>query len=233
MPSGAFRRFTDPDDYAAAIRATRAELPVLGRGSFAGKLTRIDLHHLCMQRFSDNLPRIAHSAAMTGRAIISSRTEPGPDLRWGGIDVQPASIMRHSEGQNSFQRSAGSACWGAMSLPVEEMASVGTAVAGCDLTSPADMLIVTPPPAAMAKLQRLHAAAGQLASSPFLRDHDAEFLADTGWDEHLQGYFGLVLNGRRRCNAAGSDLGLCCGSGRAGIRSRPRGRRRNRLQQCS
>ena len=163
MPSSAVRTFTDPADYAAAIRATRAELTVLGRGSFAGKLTRIDLHHLWMQRFSDNLPRIAHSAAMTGRAIISFRTELGPDLRWGGIDVQPASIMRHSEGQNSFQRSSGSACWGAMSLPIEEMVSVGTAVAGCDLTPPADMLIVTPPPAAMAKLLRLHAAAGQLA----------------------------------------------------------------------
>ena len=74
---------------------------------------------------------------------------------------------------------------------------------------------------------------GAQASSPFLRDHDAQFLADSGWDEHLQGYFGLVLNGHRRCNAAGSDLGLCCGSGRANIRSRARGRRRNRLQQCS
>ena len=44
------------------------------------------------------------------------------------------------------------------------------------------------------------------ASSPFLRDHDAEFLADTSWDEHLQGYLGLILNGHRRCNAAGRDV---------------------------
>lgn len=39
---------------------------------------------------------------------------------------------------------------------------------------------------------------GAQASSPLLRDHDAEFLADTGWDKHLQGYFGLALNGHRR-----------------------------------
>ena len=74
MPSSAVRTFTDPDDYAAAIRATRAELTVTGRGHFTAKLTRIDLHRLWMQRFSDNLPRVAHSAAMTGRAIISFRT---------------------------------------------------------------------------------------------------------------------------------------------------------------
>ncbi|MGA8195402.1 MAG: hypothetical protein WB902_18750, partial [Acetobacteraceae bacterium] len=52
-----------------------------------------------------------------------------------------------------------------MSLPLEDMAAVGALIAGCDLTPPSDALIVTPPPAAMAKLLRLHAAAGQLAEA--------------------------------------------------------------------
>lgn len=88
---------------------------------------------------------------------------PWPSLLWGGVELRPTSITRHSEGQNSFQRSSGFACFGAMSLPIEEMASIGAAVAGCDLTAARDVLFVTAPPAAMAKLQRLHAAAGQLA----------------------------------------------------------------------
>src|SRR4051794_35330998 len=50
-----------------------------------------------------------------------------------------------------------------MSLPVEDMRAAGLAISGCDLTPPSDELIVTPPPAAMAKLQRLHAAVGDLA----------------------------------------------------------------------
>jgi AraC-like DNA-binding protein len=50
-----------------------------------------------------------------------------------------------------------------MSLPVEQLAVIGAAFAGCDVTPPNDALSVTPPPAAMAKLQRLHAAAGDLA----------------------------------------------------------------------
>src|SRR5271165_2141304 len=142
MPSSAVRTFTDSDDYTSAIRNTRAELTVIGRGHFTASVTRIDLHRLWMQRFSDNLPRVAHSAAGTGRAVISFRTEPGPSLLWSGVEMQPTNIIRHSEGKSSFQHSSGSACWGAMSLPVEDMVSVG---------------------AAMAKLQRLHAAAGQLA----------------------------------------------------------------------
>lgn len=163
MPSSAVRTFTDPDDYATAIRATRAEMTVIGRGQFAAKLTRIDLHRLWMQRFSDNLPRVGHSAALTGRAIITFRTQPGPSLLWSGMELQSTNIVQHNEGQNAFQHSSGSACFGAMSLPVEEMVSVGASMAGCDLTPPKDALTLTPPPSAMATLRRLHAAAGQLA----------------------------------------------------------------------
>jgi AraC-like DNA-binding protein len=163
MPSSAVRTFTDPDDYATSIRATRVELTVMGRGHFTAKLTRIDLHRLWMQRFFDNLPRVAHSAPRSGRATISFRTAPGPSFLWSGVEMQPTGIMRHIEGKNSFQHTADAACWGAMSLPVEDIVSVGAAMAGCDLTPPKDALIVIPPPAAMAKLQRLHAAAGRLA----------------------------------------------------------------------
>jgi hypothetical protein len=57
MPSSAIHTFTDPGDYAAAIRATTIDLTVIGRGNFAGKRIRIDLHRLWMQRLSENMPR--------------------------------------------------------------------------------------------------------------------------------------------------------------------------------
>jgi hypothetical protein len=75
---------TDPGDYAAAIRTTTIDLTVTVRGHFIGKRTRIDLHRLWMQRLSENLPRTLHSAFVTGRAIVTFRTEPGPGLLWGG-----------------------------------------------------------------------------------------------------------------------------------------------------
>jgi AraC-like DNA-binding protein len=49
-----------------------------------------------------------------------------------------------------------------MSLPVADMVAVGAVIAGLDLTPPKNPLILTPSRSAMAKLQRLHAAAGQL-----------------------------------------------------------------------
>jgi AraC-like DNA-binding protein len=163
MTSSAVRTFTDPDDYAAAIRQGTIELTVTERGHFTAKLTRIDLHRMHMQRLSDNLPRVSHVAGWGGRAIIVFRTHPGPSLLRSGMEMHPTRIMRHSEGKSYYLRSSGLACYGSMSLPVADMVSVGAAIAGLDLNPPKDPLTLTPAPHAMAKLQRLHAAAARLA----------------------------------------------------------------------
>jgi AraC-like DNA-binding protein len=162
MPSSALRTFTDPDHYAASVHGARAELTITGRGRFFARLIKIDLCHLSMQRFSENLPRISHSADFAGVATISFRTQAGPSLLRNGLEMLPSDIVRCSNGKNFFRRSAGSASFGSMSLPVAEMAVVAE-VAGRDLTPPKEALSVTPTPCAMARLQRLHRAAGWLA----------------------------------------------------------------------
>ena len=122
MPSSAVHTFTDPDEFASSARATTAEMTVTRRGQFSAKLTRIDLHRLWMQRLSSKLPAIVHSALVSGRVVISFRMHAGPRLVWGGIEMHPTTILRHSDGEAGFERSAGSASWGAMWLPVEHAA---------------------------------------------------------------------------------------------------------------
>ena len=125
-----------------------------GAGRFTAKLIRIDLRRLWMQRFSDNLPRILHSAAMSRRTTISFRTQPGSSLLWGGAEMHPTKIVRHGEGDSTFQRSSGSASWGAMSLPVKDAAAVGETLAGCDLTPPRNAMLITPPQRSRASADR-------------------------------------------------------------------------------
>ena len=96
MPSSAVRTFSDPDDYAASIRGTSAEMTVMGRGHFRAKLIQVELYRLRMQRFSDNLPRIAHSAAVTGRAIVNFRIRTGPSMLANGVELKPTSIEMHT-----------------------------------------------------------------------------------------------------------------------------------------
>ena len=89
MPSSAVQTFSDPDEYAASTRATRAELTVTGRGRFTAKLIRIDLHRLWMQRHSEDLARIKHSAESSIRLMSpvgpSFRSAPSLDQASCGV----------------------------------------------------------------------------------------------------------------------------------------------------
>jgi len=77
------------------------------------------------------------------------------------VEMEATNLIRLGENDEAHQLSNGQASLGVMSLPVEDMASLG----GCDLSPPGDMLSVIPPPTAMARLQRLHAATAHLAET--------------------------------------------------------------------
>jgi AraC-like DNA-binding protein len=163
MPTSSVYTFTEPDAYAAAVRATTAHFTVVERGHFAAKLIRIDLHDLSMGQFSERLSRVAHVEGLPGQANISFRTEPGPSLVTSGLELHQADILHRGAARDYFQQSTGGANFSSVSLPVEELVSIGAEIAGCDLTPPTDALAITPAPPAMAKLRHLHAAAGTLA----------------------------------------------------------------------
>jgi AraC-like DNA-binding protein len=163
MPSIAVRTFNDPDDFAASFLGMDVEMTILGRGRFEAKAIRIDLGCLQVRRLSDNLPRIAHMSDVPEEAVISFRTEPGPRLVRDGAEMLTTNIIWRRSAASYFHKSDGLASWGASLLRLEDLVSFGAALVGCDLKPPKAALTVTPPPAALAKLQRLHAAAGQLA----------------------------------------------------------------------
>jgi transcriptional regulator GlxA family with amidase domain len=87
-----------------------------------------------------------------------------------------------------------------MSLPVEEMVSVGAAIGDVDLTPPKDPTLVAPSPAAMARLQRLHAAAGDLAEkAPEIIAHPE---AARGLEQALiEALVGCLAHGESRENS--------------------------------
>ena len=82
------------------------------------------------------------------------------------------SLVRMSEGQTFFHRSSGPSSFASMSLPIEKVASLGEAMASCDLMPKREALVVTPTPAAMERLQRLHAVTANLA------EHAPEVIAN-------------------------------------------------------
>src|ERR1700712_4651975 len=146
MPASSVRSFADPDEYATSIRASKIQLAITGRGNFATKLVRVDLHQLWLQRLDDNLPRIAHAANLKGRAIITFRSGSGPELLRNGRPMEPFELWRCAESQESYSRSTEQAINSTMSLPIEDMVKFGAEMAGFDLAPPVFEQIVTPPP---------------------------------------------------------------------------------------
>jgi AraC-like DNA-binding protein len=162
MPSSSVRSFFDPDDYVSAIRGTTAEFTIAGRGCFEAKLTLVDLHHMRLHRYTDNLPRVAYCIDQAGYSGFTFRTNPGRGLRRSGVEMLQTNIIRRGRAETYFQQSDGEAAWGTISLRIEEFASL-EALVGSDLTPPKDALTITPPPVALGRLHRLHEAAGHLA----------------------------------------------------------------------
>jgi AraC-like DNA-binding protein len=162
VPSSKFRTFAEPDEYAAAIVGASHRFTVTQRGTFSARLTFIDLHQLWMQRLSDNLPRVDNCDISAERAIIAFRAPSGVSLVQNGMQQAEHHITRLGPGRSYNQRSAGPAVYCGMSLPTDEMDTwVGT-ILGRDLPPTYDVMIRATSEA-MARLQRLHAAAGALA----------------------------------------------------------------------
>jgi AraC-like DNA-binding protein len=198
MISCAVRSYIDADCYAKAMPDGAADLQVTQAGTFQAAATLITLRELRVQRFSDNLPRVMHAVPAPGRAVVSFRTEPGPALVWSGQQMLPTSIFWHGYDSCSFQRSSGSASWGTMSLPEEIMGGKVAMLAGRDLTTQRRPMTMVPKPAAMAKLQRLHASFGILAATA------PEFVAVPeavrGFEQALVGALADCLESGDPCN---------------------------------
>ena len=163
MPISSVRSFRDPDEYSWSFRDFQYELTVTERGDFASEHVRVDLHNVLIHRYSSNLPWVAHTETMKGRAVFALRVDPGPSLLRAGEEMQATNIERLANGQAIYTCSSGAVSWGTMSLPVEALSAIGAATAGCRLEPPSDVVTETPPPAMMARLRRLHAAAVSLA----------------------------------------------------------------------
>ena len=165
MAQSDVRSFTEPGDFAAAIQGADVELCVLARGAFLANMTRMELNDLKLHRFSESRPRVMHAAINHDRAVISFQTGPCAEIFRNGLEQSPNSIVRLARRQSYFERSMGPVNWGSLSIPTDTIRWAGITGAGCDLTPLLTELTVATAPAAIAKLQRLHAAAGLLAES--------------------------------------------------------------------
>ncbi|HET8636513.1 MAG TPA: helix-turn-helix transcriptional regulator [Acidobacteriaceae bacterium] len=168
MPSSTVRYASDPEEYVAAIRPAGVDLTVTQRGQFRAKTTRLDLHRLYVQRGQERLARVAHM--QSSRVVVKFLVQPGPEMIWNGTAVEHGKVALHGPAQPQYHRLSGPTQWAGMSLDPGEFAEIlprQEEVAARGLS-----LIVTPHPAKMSRLCRLHAAAIRVAErKPHILTH--------------------------------------------------------------
>ena len=163
MPSSSLRSFNDPDEYSGSFRDFDYEFAVTAGREFVAEHVRVDLQTVRLQKYVSNLPWVAHTGIMKGRAVFALRAAPGPALLRAGAEMQTTNLERLADGQTIYTRTSGPVLWGTISLPVEALAAIGAATARCDLKPPVDVVTQTPPPVMMSRLQRLFADVVRLA----------------------------------------------------------------------
>jgi AraC-like DNA-binding protein len=166
MPESTIFWSSDPYEHQRSLRAEEIALLVTAPGEFRGEATRIDTHRLWLQRGYESLPRIVHSKVSKSRNGIFFLADPQhAPTHHTGKEFPPGCMMVYSAGAEHHHRSSTECQWAAMSLPLEDLAAAGRAIAGRDLTPPKVSTLIHPPPGLMSRLVQLHEAAAHLAAT--------------------------------------------------------------------
>jgi AraC-like DNA-binding protein len=165
MSWSAFRTFTDPDAYHAALRHSRTTSVITGRGDFRADFVAIQFERLSLQAAAETLPRTQYCAVDPRQFAITFATRPRQEVHINGLEVAPDAIVvfpAASEGHNRF---ASATRWGSVHLPHEDVAAVGRTLIGRELIAPPHMHLIKPSPPLRSKLLNLHKAATLLAKA--------------------------------------------------------------------
>jgi AraC-like DNA-binding protein len=166
MLTNAARSFRDPWEHQSFFRAADMKVLVTDRGDYSSELTRIDFHRLWMQRNQTSLPQIAHLADHDYRRPIAFLTDAEQATIYrNGKEVPPGTIVVSAPHAEYHYRMPTPCRIGFMSLAPDDLAAAGRAIAGCELTAPATTRLIRPSESQMARLLRLHEAAGHLAAT--------------------------------------------------------------------
>jgi AraC-like DNA-binding protein len=160
--SGVFRS-RDPDEFAGMMRPDGCEILVTERGSFEALGTLIDLGDLYAQRCRERLGRLIEvDMRRSGMVFL---TEPGPSMFWSGAEIRYENVALFSSGDTFVSRLSGPASWGSVAFADHTLKTSCRSHPDCDVRWANGCAVITPPPAALARLRSLHAAAGDLAEA--------------------------------------------------------------------
>jgi AraC-like DNA-binding protein len=162
MMTAFFRSFSEPDQFAAAIRPAQAQVSATQRGRYGARLSLVDLDQLALRTFEADLSQLSHNALAPERTALSYLLEPTGGAYIGGGEFQSGLLIRHAVARNYYLRTTGPMVLGHLLVPHVMLDSIGRNSGDASIKL-RDTQTVTPAARALSKLRRLHAAAVKLA----------------------------------------------------------------------
>ena len=164
---------TDIDEFQSAICEIDNEIVITGAGAFSARVVEIDLHRLRIQRIDEALARAWRVQMEHPRMAVGFSATAGPEalMRCQGIKLTPHDLAVFTAADPVWHMTSGPSQFATMSLSSDDLAELGVALLGHSFMPP-DPTIARVPPARMARLLWLHAAAAYLA------ENSPEIIAD-------------------------------------------------------
>jgi AraC-like DNA-binding protein len=158
--------FTDPDHYASATRTDYAKLTATRTGPLRAELTKVALPRLWLQRGLFSLPGIFYWVPPGERKSIIFLTAAASPVLRDGTEVTSQQIMVSKPQLGSYARGSRGFSYNSMSLSLADIEAAARALVGRSVVVPARPNYTMRPPARlMARLQRVHRRAIDLAMS--------------------------------------------------------------------
>ncbi|HME26051.1 MAG TPA: helix-turn-helix transcriptional regulator [Acetobacteraceae bacterium] len=158
--------FAEPDQFQEHIRAAKLEVVVTACGDYRAELQRVELNRLGLQRGRQSLPNVGRVTTPADRSLILflSGAEEAP-AGAGKIEIRPGDIVLSPEQSQDYYRLTRNTGWASLSSPSIDLGIAAQSLGGSDLLQAYRSRIRRPPAPLMARLQTLHKAVGDLATS--------------------------------------------------------------------
>jgi AraC-like DNA-binding protein len=163
MPSSMVGCYTDPESYVGTLYTGRFDVCVTEPGRFEAKYVRVSLDRLCLQQFSEALPRIFDVEFDPDRAVIMFHTLPGLSSLVDGSALSANAMVRYCREYGGALRSFGPMHVSSIGFSLADMEAHGLVLDSADVVPPRGPLIINLPTGAIDRLRRLHLAAQHLA----------------------------------------------------------------------
>ena len=158
------REIADPEEAAAALNPTIAQIIPVGSGQYARDFVSIDFSSLRLRSFRESLPRLVHVNRAPDRAHVGFLTDESLNpIVVDGLEIDTGALVQFGSECESTHRSFSPTAWANLSVRHVELDQLSAGIGGHDLAAGRTPRLLIPDPAKMHRLRALHAGVITLA----------------------------------------------------------------------